>query len=176
MDREDWCAAVCGVTKSWTWQSNWTELRTLGRVLLSTFPLKTGFLGFIHIANCYKNAVKSHIEINCCSKFSSQLSQEMDESRFGQISNPDLINSARNSVQFSSVAQSCLTLCDPMNRSTPGLPVHHQLPEFTQTHVNWVSDAIQPSHPSSVVPFSSCPQSLPASESFPMNFAHSEAS
>ena len=50
-------------------------------------------------------------------------------------------------VQFSSIAQSCPTLCDPMNRSTPGLPVHHQLPEFTQTHVHRVSDAIQPSHP-----------------------------
>ena len=50
-------------------------------------------------------------------------------------------------VQFSSVAQSCLTLCDPMNRSTPGLPVHHQLPDFTQTHVLRVGDAIQPSHP-----------------------------
>ena len=49
--------------------------------------------------------------------------------------------------QFSSVAQSCPTLCDPMNCSTPGLPVHHQLPEFTQTHVHRVSDAIQPSHP-----------------------------
>ena len=54
-----------------------------------------------------------------------------------------------NSVQFSSVAQSCPTLCDPMNRSTPGLPVHHQLPEFTQIHVHRVSDAIQPSHPQS---------------------------
>ena len=51
------------------------------------------------------------------------------------------------SVQFNSVAQSCPTLCDPMNRSTPGLPVHHQLPEFTQTHIHRVSDAIQPSHP-----------------------------
>ena len=50
-------------------------------------------------------------------------------------------------VQFSSVAQSCPTLCDPMNRSTPGLPVHHQLPEFTQTHAHRVGDAIQPSHP-----------------------------
>ena len=50
-------------------------------------------------------------------------------------------------VQFNSVAQSCTTLCDPMNRSTPGLPVHHQLPEFTQTHLRGVSDAIQPSHP-----------------------------
>ena len=51
------------------------------------------------------------------------------------------------SVQYSSVAQSCPILCDPMNCSMPGLPVHHQLPEFTQTHVHWVSDAIQPSHP-----------------------------
>jgi len=50
-------------------------------------------------------------------------------------------------IQFSSVAQSCPTLCDSMDCSTPGLPVHHQLPEFTQTHVHWVGDAIQPSHP-----------------------------
>ena len=50
-------------------------------------------------------------------------------------------------IKFSSVTQSCPTLCYPMNRSTPGLPVHHQLPEFTQTHVHQVSDAIQPSHP-----------------------------
>ena len=52
-----------------------------------------------------------------------------------------------NLVQFSSVTQSCLTLCDPMNCSMPGLPVHHQLLEFTQTHVHRVGDAIQPSHP-----------------------------
>ena len=50
-------------------------------------------------------------------------------------------------IQFSSVAQSCLTLCNTMNRSTPGLPVHHQLPEFTLTHVHRVGDAIQPSPP-----------------------------
>ena len=51
------------------------------------------------------------------------------------------------SDQIRSVAQSCPTLCDPRNRSMPGLPVHHQLPEFTETHVYRVSDAIQPSHP-----------------------------
>ena len=51
------------------------------------------------------------------------------------------------SDQIRSVAQSCPTLCDPRNYSTPGLPVHHQFPEFTQTHVHWASDAIQPSHP-----------------------------
>ena len=50
-------------------------------------------------------------------------------------------------IQFSSLVQSCLTLCDPMDCSTSGLPVHHQPPEFTQTHVYWVSDAIQLSHP-----------------------------
>ena len=59
-----------------------------------------------------------------------------------------------SSVQFSPVAQLCLTLCSSMDCSTPGLPVHHQLPEFTQTHVHWVSDAIQTSHPLS---FPSCP-------------------
>ena len=59
----------------------------------------------------------------------------------------DSINIIHTSVQFSSVAQSCPTLCHPVNRSTPGLPVHHQLLELTQTHVHQVSDAIQPSHP-----------------------------
>ena len=70
-------------------------------------------------------------------------------------------------IQFSSVTQSCLTLCDPMNGSMPGLPVHHQLPEFTQTHVHWVSDAIQQSHPLS----SPSPPALssPASGSFQMS-------
>ena len=62
---------------------------------------------------------------------------------------PDTVLQSRNqsSLQFSSVAQSCPTLCDPMDCSMPGLPVHHQLPEFTQTHVHRVGDAIQPSHP-----------------------------
>ena len=70
--------------------------------------------------------------------------------------------------QFSSVTQPCPTLCNPMDCSTPGLPVHHQLPEYTQTHVHWVGVAIQPSHPS-VVPFSSCPRSSLASRSFQMS-------
>ena len=72
------------------------------------------------------------------------------------------------SVQFSSLSQSCLTLCDPMDCSTPGFPVCHQLPELTQTHVHpgqWCHPTIS----SSVVPFSSCLQSFPASGSFQMN-------
>ena len=72
------------------------------------------------------------------------------------------------SVQFSSVAQSCPTLCDPMNCSTPGLPVHHQLPELTQNSCP-LSQWCHPAISSSVDPFSSCPQSLPASGSFPMS-------
>ena len=74
------------------------------------------------------------------------------------------------SVQFSSVAQSCPTLCNPMNHSTPGLPVHHQLPEFTQSHVHRVGDAIQPSHPlsspSRPAPNPSQHQSFPMSQLF----------
>ena len=70
-------------------------------------------------------------------------------------------------VDISSVQSlSRVWLCDPMDRSKPGLPVHHQLPEFTQTRVHWVGDAVQPSHP--VVPFSSRLQSFPASGSFQM--------
>ena len=73
----------------------------------------------------------------------------LDEAQTGIEISRRNINNLRytDSVQFSLVAQSCLTLCDPMNRSTPGLPVHHQLPEFTHTHVHQVGDAIQPSHP-----------------------------
>ena len=73
-----------------------------------------------------------------------------------------------HSVQFSSFAQLCPTLCDPMKRSTPGLPVHHQLPEFTQTHIYRVGDAIQPSQPLSS-PSPPAPKSLPTSESLPVS-------
>ena len=69
--------------------------------------------------------------------------------------------------QFSSVTQSCLTLCDPMNCSTPGLPVHHQFPEFTQIHVHRVGDAIQPSHPLS--PLLLLPPIPPSIRVFPMS-------
>ena len=66
---------------------------------------------------------------------------------FPKTCSEDAFSSLSALFQFSSVTRSCLTFCKPMNRSMPGLPVHHQLPEFTQTHVHQVSDAIQPSHP-----------------------------
>ena len=71
---------------------------------------------------------------------------ELQERQLSGMPVPDIFG-LTCPVQFSSVAQSCPTLCDPMNRSMPGLPVYHQLPEITQTHVHRVSDAIQPSHP-----------------------------
>ena len=67
-------------------------------------------------------------------------------SQVGENDKPFFFYFALSSVRFSSVAQLCLTLCDPMDWSTLGLPDHHQLPESTQTHVHWVSNAIQPSH------------------------------
>ena len=91
---------------------------------------------------------------------------QMEKTHFNQIVSRILFQFSH----FSSVAQSCPTLCDPMNCSTPALPVHHQLPEFTQTHVHQVSDAIQPSHPllspSPPAPNPSQHQSFPMSQLF----------
>ena len=77
------------------------------------------------------------------------------------------ISSLKVKVEIS-VALSCPTLCDPMDCSVPGFPVHHQLLELAQTHVHWVSDAIQPSHPLSSLS-APAPQYLPASGSFPIS-------
>ena len=70
---------------------------------------------------------------------------EMGKATYSGLENS--MDCMSSSVQFSSVTQSCLTLCNPTDCSTPGLPVHHQLLEFTQTHVHWVRDVIQPSYP-----------------------------
>ena len=118
MDREAWRAAIHGVTKSRT--------RLSPRPWDS--PGKDTGVGCHFLLQCMK--VKEESE-KVGLKLKIQKTKIM----------------ASSSIQFSSVAQSCPTLCDPMNCSTPGLPVHHQLPEFTQTHIHRVSDAIQPSHP-----------------------------
>ena len=93
---------------------------------------------------------KREIKINYCSGFLTYFISLHHHKQILQM------KKVRASVQFSSVAQSCLTRCDPMDCSTPGFPVHHQLLELAQTHVYRVSDAIQPSHSLSVVLFSSC--------------------
>ena len=77
------------------------------------------------------------------------------------------LSSMSLSISSSRVCSSCPTLCDPMDCSMAGLPVYHQPPESTQTHVHLIGDAIQPSHP--LIPFSSCLQSFPASGSFPIS-------
>ena len=91
-----------------------------------------------HSQGCQKlDKVAERWTLNTTSWDVSSLNVQYRRERFVAIS----------SVQFISVTQSCPTLCDPMDCSMPGLPVHHQLPQFTQTHTHWVSDAIQPSHP-----------------------------
>jgi len=87
-----------------------------------------------------------------------------DDLRWSWCNNRNKVHSKYQSVQVNPVR-----LCDPMDCSTPGFPVHHQLQEFAQTHVHRVSDAIHPSISSSIIPFSSCLQSFPASGSFPMS-------
>ena len=87
---------------------------------------------------------KQQLELDMGQQTCSKLGKEYIK---GVYCHPAYLTSMHSSVQFSSVAQSCPTLCNPMNRSTPGLPVHHHLLEFTQTHVHRVGDAIQPSHP-----------------------------
>ena len=73
---------------------------------------------------------------------------EKKKANHEQVLNKDIFRKPSNmSVHFSLVAQLCLALCNPIDCSTPGFPVHHQAPEFTQTHVHWISDDIQPSHP-----------------------------
>ena len=92
------------------------------------------------------NLVKTNYINSLCFNFneSSRVWQNLPDLRHA-MTFPSRVD--KPSVQFSSVTQSCPTLCDPMNRSMPGLPVHHQLLEFTQTHVHLVNDAVQPSHP-----------------------------
>ena len=124
MNREAWHAAIHGVTKSWMRLSNWTELNWTDRLLwvVDSFSLRWFFQSMNMI----------HISIYLCHlSFLSSVSYNFQCT----VLLPP-------SVQFSSVAQLCPTLCDPMNRSTPGLSVHHKLPEFTQTHIHGVGDAI----------------------------------
>ena len=90
-----------------------------------------------------KEAVNKTIPKKKKAKWLSEEALEIAQERRQSVGDSEL----EYSVQFSSVTQSCPTLCDPINRSMSGFPVHHQLPEFTQTHVHRVSDAIQPSHP-----------------------------
>jgi len=86
--------------------------------------------------------------LHCSRGWVSGIKAPVDSMQWTFMTNK-LVGEIRVTTNCCSVTQSCPTLCDPMNRSTPGLPVHHQLPEFTQTHIHQVGDAIQPSYPPS---------------------------
>ena len=133
-------------------KSFWRAIETIIKMKRQTTEWKKIFAN--HISNeglTYK--IYKRTQTTGQQKTNLILKWEEDLNRYFFKKDIDMVNrhlkrcSASLIIQFSSVAQSCPTLCDPMNRSTPGLPVHYQLPEFTQTHVHQVSDAIQPSHP-----------------------------
>ena len=102
-----------------------------------------------HFPNSHRNLTQFHKKLskyfrfNC--PFFRRSSQHRDWTQISHTAGRFFTSWATDQIR--SVAQLCPTLCNPMNRSRPGLPVHHQLPEFTETHVHRVSDAIQPSHP-----------------------------
>ena len=98
-----------------------------------------------HIILCYPLLLPSNFQT--LGPFPLKQLFVLDGQHTGVSASASILLMNIQSVQFSSVAQSCPTLCDPMNCSTPGLPVHHKLPEPTQMHVHWAGDAIQPSHP-----------------------------
>ena len=130
--REAWHAAVHGVAKSWTWLSDWTELNwTVARQA----PLSVAFSRQEYWSELHFYFLLQEIF----------LTQEL-KSCFLLCRRIFFYCWATLLAQFNPVAQSCPTLCNPMDCSTPGFPVHHQLPELAQTHAHQVSDTIQPSH------------------------------
>ena len=127
MDRGAWQATVHWVTRSWTRLSDSHSLHNVRKAYL--FSNKEKRSERVVVVDGGRGA-RDKCGVLCHPTFKLHLKSWVSETQL--------------SVQFS---QSCPTLCDPVNRSTPGLPVHHQLPEFIQTHVHRVGDAIQPSHP-----------------------------
>ena len=122
--------------------------------ILSSWTLSTKWRAYFSPKNCWQEANwenSSNVSIWLLSVMKSKgwYRQQKQKNKGWNVSTKETSDLlfCTYSVQFSSVTQSCLTLCDPMNRSTPDLPVHHQLPEFIQTHVHQADHAIQPSHP-----------------------------
>ena len=140
-----WWAAVYGVTQSrtqLTWLSSSSNINQRLEISREATTIRSPFIAM-------KNLLTTNSE-SLYSTTKTPNNQKLKKNFFfnaGNVLSIGITLKFCHSVQFSSVTQSCPTLCDPMNRSTPGLPVHHQLPEFTLTYVHRVGDAIQPSHP-----------------------------
>ena len=133
MDREAWHAVIHGVAKSQIRLSDFTF--TFKHMFSSVQFCHSVMSNSLRPMNCSMPGLPVHHKL-LIANIRLKLKKVGKTTKAIQVS-----------VQFNSVTQSCPTLCDPTNRSIPGLPVHHQLPEFTETHVHRVSDAIQPSHP-----------------------------
>ena len=154
---------LCYLTRRWWWwQCKWITFIVFLLCFLPTnlyplLPFVPIYVVSVHrynsviicILQMRKQKPREVKELNPSYPQSKQLNCNLNSNLWPQSSDPLTLKGLnyKLSVQFNSVAQSCLTVCDPMNRSMPGLPVHHQLPKSTQTHVHWVGDAIQPSHP-----------------------------
>ena len=143
--RGAWWAAISGVAQSWTWLKRLSSSSSFPR---SSKGLQSSLAIPLPTTSPLPPSPGSPREDQSlsCDVVMSPPQSLMSGAPGQSLVDPGALLKCQ-SVQFSSVAQSCPTLCDPMNRSTPGLPVHHHLPEFIQTHVHWGGDAIQPSHP-----------------------------
>ena len=145
-DRKAWCAAVHGFSKSQTWLSDWTISEKSSQQVSKWNVRKLNF-AWGHQETPPLNLEVQHVPCAndafdiayLCAPFCQHTDTALEQ--VNTMSSSVSIQSVV-SVQFSSVAQLCPTLCNPMNCSMPDLPVHHQLLEFTQTHVHWVGDAI----------------------------------
>ena len=136
------------------WKTPWTEepgrlqsmgSRRVGHDWATSLSLSL-FIVTLDVNSVNQSSANLFLKDHMVSSFPSQVTKSLWQLHNSVVASQKQLGSTQE-MEFSSVAQLCPTLCDPMNRSMPGLPVHHQLLGSTQTHVHWVGDAIQPSHP-----------------------------